>query len=292
LAIGFVIVAGAYGAGIVSGGCFNPAVAFGINKWSSEFAWPFVYLLCEFLGAAVAAFLYKLVRFAPPDADEVPMFAKLVSEFLGTFMLVCTVSLNVLANSPSAAFSIAASLMCMIYALGDISGANFNPAVSIAILASGNSTSSDCILYILMQLLGGIVGNLTAFTVYGKAPTFAPSADTRAIAVAEAMFTFVLCYVVLCVAVAPKTKSKTMFGFAIGACVTVGGNAVGSISGGHFNPAVTMGFASGYEVFPKSGALLSYWLYQVAGGALAAAVFGITHADGAEAKESPLLADA
>merc|ERR1719265_2986080 len=121
LAIGFVIVAGAYGAGVVSGGCFNPAVAIGIDTSSAGlgFGWCIAYTIFEFVGAALAA-----------------VASQLISEFLGTFMLVLTVGLNVLGNSPAGAFSIAASLMCMIYALGDVSGAHFNPAVTLAILAS------------------------------------------------------------------------------------------------------------------------------------------------------------
>jgi len=290
LAIGFVIVAGAYGAGAVSGGCFNPAVALGINKWGSEYTWPFLYLLFEFIGAALAALFYKLIRAEPGSA-----LAKLLSEFLGTFMLVITVSLNVLGSSPAGAFSIAASLMCMIYALGDVSGANFNPAVSIAIAISKKNTWAETGMYIAVQLVGGICGTLTTFAIYGKAPAFEPSSDGKAVGIAEAVFTFVLCYIVLCVAVSDKTKSKTMFGFAIGACVTVGGNAVGTISGGHFNPAVTAGLSSGYGFAPKAGALFAYWLYQLIGAILAAFVFMVTHADGAEAKEAkenPLLGDA
>merc|ERR1719253_1833622 len=112
LAIGFVIVAGAYGAGAISGGCFNPA-------------------------AAIAAVATKLVRpglFG--ERAEPKIFEKCASEFLGTYFLVLTVGLNVLGNSPAGAFSIAAALMCMIYSLGDVSGAHFNPAVTIAIAAT------------------------------------------------------------------------------------------------------------------------------------------------------------
>merc|ERR1719321_127989 len=142
LAIGFVIIAGAYGAGAISGGCFNPAVAIGLDV-SSAFhgvKWCFVYTVAEVIGAALAAGLFRVVRpedFAaatvPPNFEST-LAAKLVSEFLGTYILVLTFVLNVLAQSPAAGFSIAASLMCMIYALGDVSGANFNPAVTVAIL--------------------------------------------------------------------------------------------------------------------------------------------------------------
>merc|ERR1719408_83836 len=141
LAIGFVIVAGAYGAGVVSGGCFNPAVAIGIDTSSAGlgFGWCIAYTLFEIIGAALAAVAFKAVRpgdFAN-DPNRVPSLgSELTSEFLGTFILVLTVGLNVLGNSPAGAFSIAASLMCMIYASGDGSGANFTPAVTLAILAS------------------------------------------------------------------------------------------------------------------------------------------------------------
>merc|ERR1719305_1424623 len=61
LAIGFVIVAGAYGAGAVSGGCLNPAVAIGIDTSSAGlgFGWCIVYTLFEIVGAALAVVAYK-----------------------------------------------------------------------------------------------------------------------------------------------------------------------------------------------------------------------------------------
>ena len=62
-------------------------------------------------------------------------------------------------------------------------------------------------------------------------------------AVAEIIFTFVLCYVVLCVA-SVKEPSKDMFGLAIASCVTAGGYAIGAVSGGSLNPAVSFGISS------------------------------------------------
>merc|ERR1719171_2393641 len=120
LAIGFVIIAGGYAAGNISGGCFNPAVALGIDVSSISlgFGWSFAYLGYELLGAALAAALFRVVR---PDEfggiAEYNLGTRLVSEFIGTFFLVLTVGLNVLGKSPAPVFSIASSLMCMIYAL-------------------------------------------------------------------------------------------------------------------------------------------------------------------------------
>merc|ERR1740138_486561 len=100
LAIGFVIVAGAYGAGAISGGCFNPAVALGLDVSSAGvgFGWSLAYTGYEIIGAAMAAGLFRVCRpdnFGPLDGDY-DLGTKCISEFIGTFMLVLTVGLNVL----------------------------------------------------------------------------------------------------------------------------------------------------------------------------------------------------
>ncbi|CAJ1346910.1 unnamed protein product, partial [Effrenium voratum] len=160
MAIAFTVVAGAYGAGAVSGGCFNPAVALGIDISSAGigFGWSILYIIFELMGAAMAAALFKVVR--PEDfGGEKSQVTELVSEFLGTYMLVLTVGLNVLGKSKAAAFSIAAGLTSMIYALGDVSGAHFNPAVTVAILASGRCpelTPAKAGTYAGAQIAGGI----------------------------------------------------------------------------------------------------------------------------------------
>merc|ERR1719198_805298 len=215
------------------------------------------------------------------------MTSKLISEFLGTFFLVLTVGLNVLGNSPAGAFSIAASLMCMIYALGDVSGANFNPAVTLAILASkgvtGNKMDTQKALqYMVVQIFGGITAASIYVLIYdGRSFPLGPQPGYKwgQAAFAEAMFTFVLCFVVLCVAVSQgKTNSKHMFGLAIGSCVTVGGFAIGSISGGSLNPAVSFGI--GCTHFLKGGAVNAFFYsgFEFIGAAAAASVCGLTHA--------------
>merc|ERR1719331_2096602 len=139
LAIGFVVIAGAYGAGAVSGGCFNPAVAFGIDVSSAHLGlgWCLIYTVFELAGAAAAAVVFGVVRGDKNPDSPGTSVPELLSEFLGAYFLILTVGLNVMAKSPAGAWSIAASLMCMIYALGDVSGGKFNPAVSLAVLISG-----------------------------------------------------------------------------------------------------------------------------------------------------------
>jgi aquaporin Z len=103
LAIGFVVVAGAYGAGAVSGGCFNPAVAIGIDVSSAHlgFGWCLAYTAFELVGCALAAVMFKVVRpqdFGGEGNKKEDMMPKLVSEFLGTYILILTVGLNVLGS--------------------------------------------------------------------------------------------------------------------------------------------------------------------------------------------------
>lgn len=301
LAIGFVVVAGGYGAGHISGGCFNPAVAFGIDVSSAGigFGWCFVYTLFEFAGAALAAVLFQVVR--PSEVSGVDNLsegkkntANLLSEFLGTYMLVLTVGLNVIGASKAPVFSIAASLMCMIYALGNVSGAHFNPAVTLTILLSSNPNCENknlqsmntglAVKYMVSQLLGGIAAGYTyLFLEAGKSFALQPGAGYSWVqaAVAEIFFTFVLCYTVMCVAVV-DVKSKalgTYFGLAIGSCVTAGGYAIGAVSGGSLNPAVSFGIAFAHLV--NGGGLIyaaAYTLFEFCGAAMAAAIFANTHA--------------
>eukprot|EP00441_Pelagodinium_beii_P004820 CAMPEP_0197703086 /NCGR_PEP_ID=MMETSP1338-20131121/125258_1 /TAXON_ID=43686 ORGANISM="Pelagodinium beii, Strain RCC1491" /NCGR_SAMPLE_ID=MMETSP1338 /ASSEMBLY_ACC=CAM_ASM_000754 /LENGTH=563 /DNA_ID=CAMNT_0043286979 /DNA_START=13 /DNA_END=1705 /DNA_ORIENTATION=+ len=333
LAIGFVIIAGAYGAGAVSGGCFNPAVALGIDVSSAGlgFGWCGPYILFELVGASLAAALFQVVR--PGDfggeksaitelvseflgtyilvltvglnvlgkskagaysiaasltsmiyGGEKSATTELVSEFLGTYILVLTVGLNVLGKSKAGAYSIAASLTSMIYALGDVSGAHFNPAVTVAIMASGRCpdlTPVKAASYVGVQILAGLTAAYTYAYIYSGA-TFAlgPAAGFTwaSVAVAEIVFTFVLCFVVLSVAVSERTKASHMFGLAIGSCVTVGGCAIGGISGGSLNPAVSFGIAGAQILNGGYGyKALLYSAMECAGGLAAAGVFKITH---------------
>jgi len=287
LAIGFVICSGGYATGPVSGGALNPAVALGIDLASivkHGFGWSCWYLVFQFLGGVAAAVLFRFVRpeeFGDNAQAQNPM-RKYLAEFIGTFYLVLSVGLNVLAKNNSAAFSIAATLMCMIYALGDVSGAHFNPAVTIAILMSGRNKCShtDGAIYIVVQLLGGIAAGLLYYSVWGVTFPLGPQGvhNWAAVSVAEIIFTAVLCFVVLCVATV-KEPSKDMFGLAIGMCVTVGGFAIGGISGGSLNPAVSVGIDTAHAIIADQywHNCLAYSGLEIVGAALAAGTFYVTH---------------
>merc|ERR1740138_932481 len=114
--------------------------------------------------------------------------------------------------------------------------------------------------------------------------------------VAELVFTFTLCLVVLCVAASEHNSVKNYFGLAIGSCVTVGGFAIGGISGGSLNPAVSFGIGTGaglttsFSLFQQLFRALMYSLIEILGGLLAAAVFVSTHGP-LEREKEKLLAE-
>jgi len=304
LAIGFVIVAGAYGAGAVSGGCFNPAVAFGIDVISAQlgFGWCVIYSAFEVMGAVVAVVAFQAMRPEERDDSEnagegYSTASKVIGEFIGTFMLVLTVGLNVLGASKAAAFSIAASLMCMIYAIGDVSGANFNPAVTVAILCSGRgklSTGDGCI-YIVTQFVAGLAAAFVYQAVHdGTTFRLGPGEGFGwlQVAIAEIVFTFVLCFVVLCVATTAKNPAPEFTGFIIGMCVTVGGLAIGTISGGSLNPAVSLGIATSRKVVGGGDFTggPTYSAFEFAAGLLAATVFRVVYPQEYTADEKESMA--
>jgi aquaporin Z len=298
LAIGFVVIAGGYGAGAISGGAFNPAVALGLDVSSAGvgFGWGFAYTGYEIIGSALAAGLFRLVR--PDDFGGSPDYelgTRCVSEFIGTYVLVLTVGLNVLGGSPAGAWSIAASLMVMIFALGNCSGAHFNPAVTVAIMISGRGCCSprDGGAYIVTQLVAGVCASYTyAGMHHGKTFALEPAGGhnwSQALA-GEFVYTFVLCFVVLSVATV-KSPLSQYFGLAIGSCVTVGGVAIGNVSGGSLNPAVSTGISAarilGGGHFYNC---LIYSAFEFMGAAVAAGVFMCTHpSEYAKGPTLPLL---
>jgi len=285
LAIGFTVVAGGYGAGSISGGCFNPAVALGIDSSSMAMGFGncFVYWIFEIVGCAIAALCFRECR--PGDFEEsasTTFAGKLLSEFLGTYMLVLTVGLNVLNESKAGVFSIASALMCMIFALGSVSGAHFNPAVTMAIACAGRDiiSMSEACLYICVQVLGGISAAFTyALMMHGKTVPLAPKIGAGEALAGEFLFTFLLSYVVLCVATVKDSPLTQYFGLAIGATVIAGGYAIGSLSGGSLNPAVSAGLAVS-DFSMNGGPLEHFFTYsavELMGGMVAAGIFHVTH---------------
>ncbi|HTE47531.1 MAG TPA: aquaporin [Gemmatimonadaceae bacterium] len=201
--------------------------------------------------------------------------AKLLTEFIGTFFLVLSVCLSVSGGSPMAPLAIGGTLMVMVYMGGHISGAHYNPAVSLALVVRGAISVVEMVQYWVAQLLGGIVAAFTASFISGKAVPIHPGSGvsmTSALLV-EILYTFALALVVCNVATSKKTEGKGFYGLAIGFTVVCAAFAAGGISGGAFNPAVgTALTVTGGEGF---GNIWLYWVGPLIGGAIAGVVFKI-----------------
>lgn len=170
---------------------------------------------------------------------------KYIAEFIGTFFLVLTVGCTVIPGAAGviAPLAIGAALMVMVYAAGHISGGHLNPAVTLAVFVRGRCEARDVLPYWIAQLLAGVAAALVAVFLVAKSGTPMEIKNVPAALVAEFLFTFALAYVVLNAATAKGNAGNSFYGLAIGMTVMVGAFAVGSISGGAFNPAVAVGLA-------------------------------------------------
>lgn len=186
-----------------------------------------------------------------------------LAEFIGTFFLVLTVGCNVLTGSVGSAISIGGMLMVMVFALGSVSGAHFNPAVTVAVLLSGRGVIglSKSLLYIIFQLLGGIAAG-GVYTVVCGGTTFVLEPvgkyNSLTAGVVEALYTMLLCYVVLNTATTQKQDGNHYFGLAIGFVVVSAALAIGGISGCSLNPAVSFGTMM-VAAFSRGTSALAYF---------------------------------
>jgi aquaporin Z len=198
-----------------------------------------------------------------------PPMTKYVVEFIGTFFLVATIGFTVVKPGGAgqlAPLAIGSALMVMVFAGGHISGGHYNPAVTLAVFLRGKCPAADVLPYWGAQVLGaaaaaGIVLFMKNF------PSNQPAdPDIVKALIAEFLFTFALCFVVLNVATAKGTSGNSFYGLAIGFTVLVGAFAVGDISGGAFNPAVAVGIT-----IMGLSAVVNIWIFLIANFAAAAA---------------------
>jgi aquaporin Z len=208
---------------------------------------------------------------------------KCAVEAIGTFFLVFTVGAAVGSRSPLAPLAIGAVLMVMVYAGGHLSGGHYNPAVTMAALVRRRIGLRDAAGYWLAQFGGGLLAAAVVRIVVDPAQAAKTTtltltgAGMLAAFVVELLFTFALCYVVLNVATSKHHPDNSFYGLAIGFTVVAGAFAVGAISGGAFNPAVSVGAAvMGIFAWP------TLWIYlvgQVVAGAAAGAAFRALNPD-------------
>jgi aquaporin Z len=208
------------------------------------------------------------------------MMRKCSVEFIGTFFLVVTVGFTVLKPGDAGAMAplaIGSVLMVMIFAGGHISGGHYNPAVTLAVWVRGRSTPAEVLAYWVAQVLGGTAAAGVVLYMKDNPDVTAATPDVRKFLIAEFLYTFALCYVVLNVATAKGTSGNSYYGLAIGFTVLVGAYSVGVISGAAFNPAVAVGITiMGLSTWAN------IWIYLVsnlAGGLVAGIVFRALNPD-------------
>jgi aquaporin NIP len=207
---------------------------------------------------------------------------KYFAETLGTFALVFCGTGAIIINQESAgvithpgiAFTFGLIVMVMIYALGPISGAHLNPAVTIAFTVAKRLPVNQLLLYILSQAVGAFIASLTLkFLFAGNeflGATIPAGSDLQSF-VLEVILTFFLMLVII--NVATGSKEQGMFaGLAIGSTVLLEAMFAGPICGASMNPirSISPAVISGhlehlwiYLTAPTIGAVLAIFVWRV-----------------------------
>lgn len=210
------------------------------------------------------------------------LLKKCLAEFVATFALVFAGCGAAIANDVTGgvvthvgvALAFALTLLAMIYAIGELSGAHLNPAVSFAFTVAGRMPASQMLAYWLVQIAGAIVAALLLRFVFPDHPTLASTLPADAVSLSaaflyEVVLTFFLAFVILRVATGSKEQGL-MAGIAIGGTLGFCALFGGPITGASLNPARSLGPAlvSGtfdflwlYLLAPLIGALVAVGLY-------------------------------
>ena len=198
---------------------------------------------------------------------------KYLMEMIGTFFLVFTIGCTVVGAGagPLAPIAIGASLMVMIFAGGHISGGHYNPAVTLGVFLRGRCDAKDVAPYMIAQAIGAALAATAVKFLKAGVVVTPMTLETVPALLAEFLFTFALVFVVINSATAKGTANNSFYGAAIGMTVMTGAFAVGSISGGAFNPAVALGIS--IMGLASWGNIWIYLVAELAAGAVAAMTF-------------------
>jgi aquaporin Z len=214
----------------------------------------------------------------------IPMPRRIAGEFVGTFALVFAGTGAIVIDNATAgavthvgiAMTFGLVVMAMIYAVGDVSGAHLNPAVTLGFVAARRLDRKAILPYLVSQIAGALVASVLLRLLFPKDPSLGATLPAGSVAqsfLLELILTFILMFVILCVSSGAKEKGL-MAGVAIGAVVGLEAMFAGPISGASMNPARSLAPAL------VSGHLQSLWLYLIApviGAALASGVCACVH---------------
>ncbi|MGZ3901965.1 MAG: MIP/aquaporin family protein [Neobacillus sp.] len=211
------------------------------------------------------------------------MNKKLISEFLGTYFLVFAgtgaVVIDEITKSLThvgIALTFGLVVMALIFTFGHLSGAHFNPAVTIGFLIHGDINKKESVYYIVIQIMAGIAASATLFCLFGNVASLGatlPRGSWSQSFVLEFILTFFLMMVIFGSAVHGKAV-KSFAGIAIGATVGLEAMFAGPICGASMNPARSIGPAI------VSGATQYLWVYIAAtilGASCAALIYKLLH---------------
>ena len=179
----------------------------------------------------------------------------LLAEVVGTFALVFAATGSIMVNDLSAGvvthIGVAAApglvVAAMIYAVGDISAAHFNPAVTVGFWSVGRLPTRLVVPYLLSQAVGAVLASLTLWLLLpddrGLMGAHVPALPAGASVVMEAILTFFLMFVILGVSgflnAAPgaaRINRQPSSGLAVGAVITLAIWFAGPTSGASMNP--------------------------------------------------------
>jgi aquaporin Z len=215
---------------------------------------------------------------------------KYLAEGLGTFALVFAGCGAIVINEVSGgtvthlgvAFTFGLIVLAMVYALGDISGAHINPAVTIGFWVARRFESRHVAPYIVAQFLGAIAACAFLRLLFPEATslggTLPKDGNVLQSFLLEVALTWLLMFVVLGVSTGSKEKG-IMAGVAVGSVVALEATFAGPICGASMNPARSLGPAL------VSGQLQHLWIYLTAtviGAAIAVPTFVFISSDGGE----------
>jgi aquaporin Z len=148
-------------------------------------------------------------------------------------------------------------IMVMIYAVGNVSGAHFNPAVTLGFACAGRLSWRRVLPYIASQLVGAVVAAAILRGLFVDHATLGATMPTgglwRSIAM-EVVLTFLLMFVILNVSTGHYEKG-IMAGVAVGGMIALAALVGGPVSGASLNPARSLGPAL------VSGELRDVWIY-------------------------------
>ena len=212
---------------------------------------------------------------------------KAVAEFLGTFTLVFAVSMSIavggqVAGVFGAAIAQGLALGIMVSALGHISGAHFNPAVTLGALVTRKIEPALAVVYVLAQFASAVAAALLVKALLPSeldkalgAPSLGLGTTAWQGVLIEGVLTFFLVWVVFATAVDPRGSFKAIAGLGIGLIVTVDILLGGVLTGAAMNPARAFG-----PELVQGGAWSDAWIYYVgpfAGGVLAAVLYTVLY---------------